>query len=76
MTDQDTAMTETPETTFYSLTIWTPTISMQVRDADVALHVMEGAPRSAENGHPVLIPKDEARRIRDLLNMATARAEL
>lgn len=72
----DSPSIDTPERTFYSLTIWTPTISMQVRENIVALHVMDDAPRSPEDGHPVEMSHDDARKIRDLLNMATARGEL
>lgn len=61
---------------YHGLTVWTDSVSMQVRDSDVVLHVMDGATRSPEHLEPVLIPKAEARRIRDLLNVATARGEL
>jgi len=58
------------------LTIWTDSVSVQVRDDEVALSVQESAVRSAEAGAPVLIPADDARKIRDLLNVATARGVL
>lgn len=74
-TDSESHLTVEYET-FLGLTIWTEAISMQVRDDTVALHVMEGARRSSENGEPVLLSHAEARRVRDLLNMATARGML
>jgi hypothetical protein len=58
------------------LTIWTDSVSVQVRDDEVALSVQESAIHSTENGSPVLIPADDARKIRDLLNVATARGVL
>lgn len=58
------------------LTVWTSTVSMQVRDHQVALHVREDAPRSSEDGHPVLMTVEDAIRMRDLLNVATARGQL
>lgn len=61
---------------YHGLTIWTENVSMQVRDTEVMLHVMEDAKRSPEHLHPVLLDQGEARRIRDLLNIATARGML
>jgi len=55
------------------LTIWTDSVSVQVRDDEVALSVQESAVRSTEDGAPVLIPAADARKVRDLLNVATAR---
>jgi hypothetical protein len=69
------APSEDPEL-FYGLTIWDGFGSMQVRDTGVALAVMDNAPRSSEMGRPVLLTNAEARRIRDLLNIATARGFL
>lgn len=62
--------------TFLGLTLWTVALSMQVRDDTVALQVRYGAQRSTEDGQPVLLTHDEARKVRDLLNMATARGML
>lgn len=61
---------------FHGLTIWTDSVSMQMRSDDVALHVRSEAPRSPETGNPVLLSHDEARKMRDLLNVATARGAL
>ena len=55
------------------LTIWTDSVSVQVRDDEVALSVQKSAIRSTEDGAPVLIPAADARKVRDLLNVATAR---
>lgn len=61
---------------FHGLTAWGPNASYQVRDDCLAFHVMENAKRSSEQGQPVLMTLDEARRLRDLLNVATARGAL
>lgn len=69
-----------------SLTIWGEHISAQIRsyaalkgNARVAslvlAHVLR-APRSREDGRPYVIGADDARKLRDLLNAATARGEL
>jgi hypothetical protein len=58
------------------LTIWTDSVSVQVRDDEVALSVQPEAVRSTEAGEPVLIPAADARKVRDLLNVATARGFL
>lgn len=58
------------------LTVWTGTVSIQVRDGYVALHVRDDAPRSTEDGHPVEMPVADATKVRDLLNIATARGQL
>jgi hypothetical protein len=55
------------------LTIHTESVGMQVRDGEVALYVRPEAPRSSEDGAPVLMSAAAARRVRDLLNVATAR---
>jgi hypothetical protein len=61
---------------WHGLTLWTDSVSMQVRDTDVVLHVRAQAHRSTEEHQPFLLPNAEARRIRDLLNVATARGFL
>jgi hypothetical protein len=61
---------------WHGLTIWTDSISLQVRDDTVALHVSDDARRSTEDHHPVILTAAEALRIRDLLNVATARGFL
>jgi hypothetical protein len=67
---------------FHGLTIWcgepkNVRISAQIRDAgQLAVHIGPAAERSTEDNHPVILPADDARRIRDLLNVATARGIL
>lgn len=70
-----TAIDDDPEF-FHGLTVWTSSLSMQIRDMSVALHVKEDAMRSSEAGNPVILDRTEARRVRDLLNVATARGAL
>lgn len=57
-----------------SLTVWGDAFSAQSRDrGELALHIMEDAPRSTEDDHPVLLgPKDVAK-LRALLNEIEAR---
>jgi hypothetical protein len=83
-------MTDSPAATsidadpefFHGLTIWcgNPTairVSAQIRDAgQLAVYVGPAAQRSTEDNHPVILPADDARRLRDLLNVATARGML
>lgn len=60
-----------------SLTAWGETISLQIRyPGSLYLHHMDGAPRACEDGQPWLIPRTDARLLRDLLNAATERGEL
>ena len=42
----------------------------------LALYIGAGADISTEDGHPALLPADDARALRDLLNIATARGYL
>jgi hypothetical protein len=58
---------------FHGLTLWTEAISAQVRDYGLVIHAMPGGP--TEQGDPILSLAD-ARRLRDLLNVATARGAL
>lgn len=58
---------------FHGLTVWTESVSAQVRDYGVVVHVMDDGP--TDLGDP-LLSKDDARRLRDLLNVATARGFL
>lgn len=53
-------------TFFYGLTAWMSTVSVQVRESEVIIHDMV---RSTD----VALDLAEARRLRDLLNVATAR---
>jgi hypothetical protein len=53
-----------------SLTVLGDAISVQVRDDELALHVREGAPRSSEDGHPVLVGHEDMARLHALLNEA------
>lgn len=52
---------------FHGLTIWTSSLSLQLRDTSLALHVKNDAMRSSENGNPVLLPKEEGGGRADLL---------
>ena len=55
-------------------------VSAQLRDyADgnrLALYIGPGAERSTEVGEPAILPAEDARALRDLLNVATARGFL
>lgn len=61
-----------------SLTIHGETISAQIRHYDssesMALHIMEDAPRSSENGSPVLVSRADVDKLRELLLEADRRA--
>ncbi len=74
--EQERVMAEMDLELLEGLTVWTGTVSMQMRDGQVALHVRDDAPRSSEDGRPVLMPVEDAVRVRDLLNVATARGRL
>lgn len=68
-----------PDATAYvnsSLSIWTSGFSAQIRDNSLAFHVMDDAERSTEDGHPAIFPLADARRLRDLLNLAHFRGRL
>lgn len=69
------AIDEDPEF-FHGLTLWTTSISMQMRDNGAALVIRPEAVISSEYGSPAILDKPELRRIRDLLNVATARGAL
>jgi hypothetical protein len=62
-----------------SLTIWGEAISAQIRDfsdlpgTHLALHIKENAPRSSENGNPVIVGPGDVAKLRELLNEAAAR---
>ena len=67
-----------------SLTIWGKTLSAQMRQYSkivdwetyetgnpypvMMLHIMEGAKRGPENGHPVEVPLNDILKLGDLLN--------
>ena len=57
------------------LTVWGDTISAQIRDEHLVLHVREDAPRSTEDGHPVLVSPSDARKLRALLVEAEHRGQ-
>lgn len=61
---------------YHGLSWWGTNASFQVRDGDLAVHFMEYAERSTENGNPYILSAFEARKLRDLLNVATARGFL
>jgi hypothetical protein len=61
---------------YFGLTMYGKAVSVQVRDSYIALSLHDDAPRSNEVGDPVAIPMEDARRLRDLLNVATARGML
>lgn len=59
------------------LTIWGEAISAQIRGEErdhLALHVRDDAPRSNENGSPVLVPAGDLAKLRALLDEADLRA--
>lgn len=58
---------------FHGLTMWGKAVSVQVRENAVIIHPLPGGP--TEKNDPAL-PLDDARRLRDLLNVATARGYL
>ncbi len=57
------------------LTIWGETISAQIREGTMALHVRDDAPRSTEDGHPVIMPQEDVAKLRALLVEAETRGE-
>lgn len=62
---------------FHGLTMWGDFGAAQIRNEGLALHVGPNAQRSTrEEGQPVIVALDEARKLRDLLNLATARGML
>lgn len=64
---------------FHGLTMWGEAASFQIRSDQgerLVVFIREDAPRSSENGHPACLPASDARRLRDLLNVATARGYL
>ena len=58
------------------LTIWGDTICAQVRDGEMALNIMDDAPRSTENGNPVIVSARDVLRLYALLSEARGRFEL
>lgn len=63
-----------------SLTVVGDSISFQVRgypssptEDAFALHIHDGAYRSAEDGHPILLSMEEVHKLREVLNEAVER---
>lgn len=65
---------------FHGLTMWGRAAWFQIRDTQggptLVVMIRDDAPRSSENGHPAILPVDDLMRLRDLLNVATARGFL
>ena len=59
-----------------ALTIQGDTIAAQIRDGDMALVIRENAPRSTEDGHPVIVSAKDVLRLYALLSEARGRFEL
>lgn len=59
-----------------SLTFVGTTISAQIRGPEMALYVFEDAPRSSENGHPVMVDARDTLKLCALLQEARGRFEL
>lgn len=58
------------------LTIWGETISAQIRDGEMALCVREDAPRSTEDGRPVIVSAGDVLKLSELLSEARGRFAL
>lgn len=56
-----------------SMTVYGETFSAQIRDNTMAFHFMEDAPRSTEDGHPVIMPPHDVIKLRMLLEEAQRR---
>lgn len=86
MSQMDTRNTPVGDPEFWDgLTMWGLFGSAQVREVSnldgdsqpqLVLYVKPDAERSAEDGHPYVIGAYDMRRVRDLLNIATARGML
>ncbi len=64
---------------FHGLTFWGEKVSAQVREASSAEEYLTGLvvhPLGTPEGEEVFLPMPDARRLRDLLNVATARGFL
>jgi hypothetical protein len=56
-----------------SLTVWGETFSAQIRPGGMAFYVRPEAPRSTEDGRPVLMEWHDVAKLRELLNEAATR---
>lgn len=61
---------------WYGLTMGGDFGAAQIRDQYVAFFLKDDVERSTEKDTPAVIHADDARRLRDLLNIATARGML
>lgn len=59
-----------------ALTFVGTTISVQIRDGEMALHVFEDAPRSSEVGNPAIVDARDTLKLCELLREARARFAL
>lgn len=78
MGDQNDVLTDEERV---GLTMWGEAISAQIRTysdlagTHLALHIMDDAPRSAEDGNPAIIGPNDVARLRELLNEVARREE-